>query len=197
MTQDEYKARAVVQKARELNGILAGKWMKGRKWNTIGYCASRSIGKPREKELIVRRESALHFLLNSNRPQLTAKIHAETRLFPRKISLNRLFNLRGVKVTKSFRRNDEGEQIDAAFEMDGWHYIVECRWRDSLADFRQLMASAGRLGVPVDRQWACSCQRMVQARVATSSRTRTKAYSLWKDTIFVACWTCEPICGNC
>lgn len=50
-----------------------------------------------------------------------------------------------IKVMRPFRRNERGEQIDAAFEMDGWHYIVECRWRDSLADIRQLDGLAGQV----------------------------------------------------
>jgi hypothetical protein len=35
--------------------------------------------------------------------------------------------------------------IDAAFEMDGWHYIVECRWRARLADIRQLDGLTGQV----------------------------------------------------
>ncbi|MGH6822920.1 MAG: hypothetical protein ACREC4_05430, partial [Methylocella sp.] len=29
---------------------------------------------------------------------------------------------------------------------DGWHYIVECRWRSSLDDIRQLDGLAGKVG---------------------------------------------------
>ncbi|WP_156398647.1 hypothetical protein [Mesorhizobium sp. Root102] len=42
------------------------------------------------------------------------------------------------RVLRAFCRNGGGEQIDAAFELDAWHYIVECRWRARLADIRQL-----------------------------------------------------------
>ena len=46
---------------------------------------------------------------------------------------------------KSFQRNDGGEQIDGAFELEGWHYIVECRWRKKLADIRELDGLLGQV----------------------------------------------------
>jgi hypothetical protein len=52
--------------------------------------------------------------------------------------LNRVFDLHSIPVHRAFLRNDGAEQIDAAFEFDGWHYIVKCRWRQRLADIRQL-----------------------------------------------------------
>jgi hypothetical protein len=48
-------------------------------------------------------------------------------------------------VAKGFRRNAGAEQIDAAFELDGWHYIVECRWRAKLADIRELDGLYGQI----------------------------------------------------
>jgi hypothetical protein len=39
---------------------------------------------------------------------------------------------------QSFTRNKGAEQIDGAFKLDGWYYIVECRWRQKLADIREL-----------------------------------------------------------
>jgi len=51
--------------------------------------------------------------------------------------LNRTFDLDGIPVARSFQRNSGGELIDGAFEMEGWHYIVECRWRSKLAGIRE------------------------------------------------------------
>jgi hypothetical protein len=51
--------------------------------------------------------------------------------------LARTFGLHGLEVARSFRRNEGGEQIDGAFRFDGWHYIVECRWRAEPADMRR------------------------------------------------------------
>jgi hypothetical protein len=59
--------------------------------------------------------------------------------------LNRVFVLHGISVAKGFRRNAGAEQIDAAFELDGWHYIVECRWRAKLADIRELDGLYGQI----------------------------------------------------
>jgi hypothetical protein len=52
--------------------------------------------------------------------------------------LNRPFDLHGFVVTRAFQRNSGAEQIDGAFELDGWHYLVECRWREKLANIRDL-----------------------------------------------------------
>ena len=57
----------------------------------------------------------------------------------------RLFTLNRVPVLNSFTRNDGGEQIDGAFIMDSWHYVVECRWRAKLADIRQLDGLKGQV----------------------------------------------------
>jgi hypothetical protein len=59
--------------------------------------------------------------------------------------LNRVFALHGIPVLRSFRRNGGAEQIDAAFEMDGAYYIVECRWRAKLADIRELDGLYGQI----------------------------------------------------
>lgn len=57
----------------------------------------------------------------------------------------RLFTLNRLPVLNSFTRNEGGEQIDGAFIMDSWHYVVECRWRAKLADIRQLDGLKGQI----------------------------------------------------
>ncbi len=59
--------------------------------------------------------------------------------------LNRVFDLHEIPVFRAFTRNEGGEQIDGAFILEGWHYIVECRWRDRLADVRQLDGLMGQV----------------------------------------------------
>jgi len=59
--------------------------------------------------------------------------------------LNRAFVANGIPTVKSFTRNNGGEQIDGAFRFDGWHYIAECRWREQLADIRQLDGLKGQV----------------------------------------------------
>ncbi|MBB4379990.1 restriction endonuclease [Bradyrhizobium sp. SBR1B] len=58
---------------------------------------------------------------------------------------DRLFVLHGIPILRGFRRNSGAEQIDAAFELDGWQYVVECRWRTKLADIRELDGLYGQL----------------------------------------------------
>jgi len=55
------------------------------------------------------------------------------------------FQLHQVDVVRSFRRNNGSEQIDAAFKLEGWHYLVECRWREKLADTRQVDGLRGQV----------------------------------------------------
>jgi hypothetical protein len=57
-----------------------------------------------------------------------------------------MFVAHGIPVVRAFQRNEGGEQIDGAFELEGWHYIVECRWRERLADIRQLDGLYGQIG---------------------------------------------------
>ena len=60
--------------------------------------------------------------------------------------LNQIFTLYEIPVINSFTRNEGGEQIDGAFKLEGWHYIVECRWRKELSDIRDLDGLCGQIG---------------------------------------------------
>ncbi len=51
---------------------------------------------------------------------------------------HRLFGIHGIPVTKSFLRNQGGEQIDGAFTFNSWHYLVECKWTKKLTDIKEL-----------------------------------------------------------
>jgi hypothetical protein len=42
-------------------------------------------------------------------------------------------------------RNERAEQIDGAFKLEGWQYLVECRWREKLADIRELDGLKGQV----------------------------------------------------
>lgn len=143
LAANEFEARAVVQKAREMNGSLVE-------------------AETREREAAASRADAAERRLRSERG---ARVHAGSPLLLSMLDhlagggadtpqqrgllledlLNRVFDLHGVAVTRSFTRNGGGEQIDAAFEFDGWHYLVECRWRDRLADTRELDGLVGQV----------------------------------------------------
>lgn len=54
-------------------------------------------------------------------------------------AMMKLFAIEGQRFERSYRRG-QGEQVDAALEIDGWHYLVECRWRDRPARWQEVMA---------------------------------------------------------
>ncbi|MBE9073347.1 MAG: restriction endonuclease [Microcystis sp. M54BS1] len=59
--------------------------------------------------------------------------------------LKRIFSLYEIPTQKSFRRNEGGEQIDGAFKLEGWYYLVECKWTQNLTDIRQLDSLYGKI----------------------------------------------------
>ena len=44
-----------------------------------------------------------------------------------------------------FTRNSGAEQIDGAFRLDGWHYLVECKWTAAATNPKELDSLAGKL----------------------------------------------------
>ena len=59
--------------------------------------------------------------------------------------LKRIFSLYDIPTQKSFSRNEGGEQIDAAFKLESWYYLVECKWTEKLTDIRQLDSLSGKI----------------------------------------------------
>jgi hypothetical protein len=59
--------------------------------------------------------------------------------------IGQLFDIHQIPVVRPFTRNEGAEQIDGAFKLEGWHYIVECRWRSKLADVRELDGLKGQV----------------------------------------------------
>ncbi len=141
LAQDEYKARAVVQKARELTGVLAEADARERA-ERERLAEEGAARQKRERETALRKESAL---LLAQLEATAGESDPQQRGYWLEDLLNRLFVLHGIPVVRGFRRNAGAEQIDAAFEMDGWHYIVECRWRAKLADIRELDGLYGQI----------------------------------------------------
>jgi hypothetical protein len=141
LAQDEYKARAVVQKAREMAGILAE--TDARERAAQEQAAQERAAKQRqERGAMLRQQSAL--LLSQFDGACVGGEPHQRGYFLQDL-LNRTFDVHGIAVTRSFQRNSGGEQIDGAFEMDGWHYIVECRWRAKLANIRELDGLYGQV----------------------------------------------------
>jgi hypothetical protein len=59
--------------------------------------------------------------------------------------LNTLFINQEIPVYKSFKRNEGGEQIDGLFYLQGWYYLVECKWTTKLADIGELDSFSGKV----------------------------------------------------
>lgn len=141
LAADEYQARAVVQKARELSGVLEAADARARATAESDQ-RLRAEAEQREEQETLARQSAL-LLAQFDQAAMSADPHKRGYLL--QDLLNRVFDLHAVTVHRDFRRNEGGEQIDGAFVLDGWHYIVECRWRQRLADIRQLDGLAGQV----------------------------------------------------
>jgi hypothetical protein len=142
LSLDEYRARAVVQKAREMEGVLADTEARERNEHLERLAEAASRGKREAREFISQKS-----------PLLLAQFEAAVRDgdphqrgYLLQELLNQLYTVHAIPVTRAFQRNQGGEQIDGAYEMDGWHYIVECRWRQQLADIRQLDGLLGQVG---------------------------------------------------
>lgn len=141
LADNEFEARATVQKAREVTGQI--ELMEARE--------ARQRELAREEELRSLERERLEFLeKNSLRLLMMLEASAEQTDHNRRGYLlqelfAQLFDIHRIPVIRSFTRNNRAEQIDGAFKLDGWHYIVECRWRQKLADIRELDGLKGQV----------------------------------------------------
>jgi RNA-directed DNA polymerase len=101
-----------------------------------------------DPDLVPKSENPIdHFLERFD--ELYNSADPQKRGFMLQILLKDAFDYFGIPLIKSFTRNEGAEQIDGAFDLDGLHYIVECRWRAKLADGREtdgLLGPTGRSG---------------------------------------------------
>ncbi len=91
-------------------------------------------GKGTPQEILLRRYEAL---LKSDDPHRRGYLLQDL--------LHDVFVYFNITIEKSFTRNKNGEQIDGAFIFEGWHYIVECRWRKKISDIRQVDGLLGQV----------------------------------------------------
>lgn len=141
LAHDEYQARATVHKARELLGTL--EVMEAREAKQRELAKKAEIARmERERVELLRRETELLLMMFDH---LAASDDPHQRGFLLEDLLNRLFNAYNIPVVQSFTRNQGGEQIDGAFKLEGWHYLVECRWRKKLSDIGELDTLGGKI----------------------------------------------------
>lgn len=145
---NEFEARATVQKAREVLGRL--EQMEAVEAERRAQEARRQEAERlREQERKAQEDAAqrrkeIAACLDMFQHLTTLDDH-QRRGFVLQNLLNQLFKASGIPVVKSFTRNDGGEQIDGAFKLDGWHFIVESRWRTKPADVRDLDGLLGQI----------------------------------------------------
>lgn len=141
LSQNEYNARATVQKAREVLNVIEIMDAK--------EAQEREIARKQENERMKQERSSQFprqlYLLLMMFDELAKSQDPQKRGFLLQELLNQSFDLHEIPVVKSFTRNDGAEQIDGAFKLEGWHYLVECRWRKKLADIRQLDGLKGQV----------------------------------------------------
>ncbi len=141
LAENEFTARGTVQKAREFMGVL--ETMEAREADEQERIRNESIARMKiEQAETFRKQSELLLLMFE---ELNRSDEPQKRGFLLQDLLNRLFDLHEIPVRKSFQRNDGAEQIDGGFSLEGWHYIVECRWRQKLADIRELDGFNGQV----------------------------------------------------
>jgi hypothetical protein len=141
LAEDEFAARATVQKAREVLGTI--ELMEAREAKQRELARKEELARmERERAQIITKQSELLLMMFDS---LAMTEDAHRRGYLLQDLLNRTFDLHQIPVVRSFTRNEGAEQIDGAFKMEGWHYIVECRWRKKLADIRELDGLKGQV----------------------------------------------------
>ncbi len=134
LADNEYQARATVQKARELLGTIELMEEREAKQREIAR-KEELVRLERERADLLKKHLELLLMMFDDLARLE---DAQRRGYLLQDLLNRLFDLYQLPVMQSFTRNKGAEEIDGAFKLDGWYYIVECRWRKNSADIREL-----------------------------------------------------------
>lgn len=137
LAKDEFLARATVEKAKEI-------------LKEVELDEEREILLQKENETRKHEDERLQFikqrqLLLRMLDDLSISEDYQKRGYLLQQLLDQVFRLFEIPIARSFVRNEGGEQIDGAFRLEGWHYLVECRWRAKLANIRELDGLKGQI----------------------------------------------------
>ena len=138
LSNNEYEARAVKAKAQV---ILE----KHQLFEVEEAARKDAARKKQERERSSARKRELNLLLAMFDELALQDQDAQKRGYLLQDLLNRLFDAFEIPVHKSFTRNEGAEQIDGAFQIDGWHYLTECRWRREPSNTRELDGFTGQI----------------------------------------------------
>lgn len=141
LANNEFQARATVQKARAILGTI--ELMDAREAKQRELSRKEELARmEQERAERFRKQSELLLMMFD---ELAVSTKEQRRGYHLQDLLNRTFDLHAIPVVASFTRNEGGEQIDGAFRLEGWHYIVECRWRKKISDIRELDGLSGQI----------------------------------------------------
>ena len=138
LSDNEYEARAVKAKAQ---AILE----KHQLFEVEEAARKDAARKKQERERSSARKRELNLLLAMFDELALQDQDAQKRGYLLQHLLNRLFDAFEIPVDKSFTRNEGAEQIDGAFQIDGWHYLTECRWRREPSNTGELDGFTGQI----------------------------------------------------
>ena len=138
LSNNEFAARAVKEKALEI----------------LKRIQLLEAEQAERKDAEKREQNRLHFLTRNRELGLLLEMfdslaredqNAQRRGYLLQDLLNRTLAAFEIPVHESFTRNEGAEQIDGAFEFDGWYYLTECRWRKRISDTREVDGLAGQI----------------------------------------------------
>ena len=138
LSDKEYEARAVKAKAQ---GILE----RHQLFEAEEAARKDTARQEKDREHLSARKRELSLLLAMFDELALQEQNAQERGYRLQYLLNRLFDAFEIPAHRSFFRNEGAEQIDGAFQIDGWYYLTECRWRREPSDTRELDGFAGQI----------------------------------------------------
>ncbi|MCS7465005.1 restriction endonuclease [Paenibacillus doosanensis] len=149
LTDNEMLARATVQKAREVLNIIEildekeKQILREEKEKERKKLEEERRAAKVEMDNEIQKQSKLLLIMYDELVMM--KDNPQKRGLMLEQLMNMLFNVYDIALMQSFRRNEGGEQIDGAFKLDGWHYLVEMKWTNQLTDMKQLDALYGKV----------------------------------------------------
>ena len=139
LSNDQYQARAVKSKARDILG-------RHRLLEAEEAAHRDAAKRVQEREHLLQRQRELELLLAMFDELASPEQNAQRRGYLLQDLMNRLFDAFEIPVHESFTRNEGAEQIDGAFQINGWFYLAECRWRQKRSDPAELGAFGAKIG---------------------------------------------------
>jgi hypothetical protein len=141
LANNEFEARATVQKAREMLDQVELHEAREQKQRELARREELARLEQERAKMFKQKSELLLMMFDA----MARSKDPHERGYLLQSLVEQTLDLYDIPVVKSFTRNSGAEQIDGAFKLEGWHYIVECRWRGKLADIRELDGLQGQV----------------------------------------------------